>query len=161
MSTILSAVKIASPCRESWDGMTGDDRVRSCGACRLNVYNLAGMTTEDAEQLVSGGKGRVCVRLFRRADGTVLTSDCPVGLRKARKKLAMALTATAAFLAAGVAFAAEVKNRPSCPVDGAETSSTFSQRYDAMKATARKVEPFRSVIDWIDPPNDDAIMGLM
>ena len=93
MTTTLDRLEIATPCKASWDGMSGDDRVRFCGLCKLNVYNLSGMTREQAETLVRTSEGRVCVRMFKRADGTVITQDCPVGLaarmkRKARLALA-------------------------------------------------------------------------
>ena len=59
--------------------MYGDDRRRFCSQCKLNVYNLSGMTRDEAEQLVMNSEGRLCVRFFRRKDGTVLTQDCPAG----------------------------------------------------------------------------------
>jgi hypothetical protein len=59
--------------------MAGDDRVRFCGECRKNVYDLRGMRREEAEGLLRERGGDLCVRLYRRADGTVLTEDCPVG----------------------------------------------------------------------------------
>ncbi len=63
--------------------MEGDDRRRFCAQCKLHVHDVSKMTRDEAEQLMRGAaNGRVCVRLFRRADGTVLTRDCPVGLRK-------------------------------------------------------------------------------
>lgn len=40
-------------------------------------------------------EGRACLRLYRRADGTVLTRDCPVGLRGYQKRVAR--VAAAAF----------------------------------------------------------------
>lgn len=61
--------------------MPGDDCVRRCSACRLNVYNLSGMTRGEAAELLHRTEGRLCVRFYRRKDGTVLTSDCPVGKR--------------------------------------------------------------------------------
>ena len=64
--------------------MSGDNRVRFCCACRLNVYNLSGMTRRDATELVQLVEGRLCVRFFLRKDGTLLTSDCPVGMRWTR-----------------------------------------------------------------------------
>ena len=79
----LDDIAVAEPCRASWDDMTGNQRVRFCGDCKLNVYNLSGMTTSEAEEMVRGTEGRLCVRFFRRADGTVLTRDCPRGLRRA------------------------------------------------------------------------------
>lgn len=72
-------LKIASPCPASWDDMEGDDRVRFCPECELNVYNIASMTEAEAVELIAEREGRVCVRLYQREDGTVLTRDCPVG----------------------------------------------------------------------------------
>jgi hypothetical protein len=79
---LLDRITIASPCSASWDDMVGDDRVRFCGKCEKNVYNLSSMESAEAEALLREHEGNVCVRLYRRQDGTVLTSDCPVGVRK-------------------------------------------------------------------------------
>jgi hypothetical protein len=35
------------------------------------------MTAAEAAALIAGREGRLCARLFRRADGTVITADCP------------------------------------------------------------------------------------
>ena len=77
----LSRVRVASPCPADWDRMIGDERVRFCGQCELKVYNLSAMTKTQAEDLVCGTEGRLCVRFYRRRDGSILTQDCPVGLR--------------------------------------------------------------------------------
>jgi len=96
----LDAVKIASPCKANWDDMVGDERVRFCGKCEKNVYNLSAMSRGDAEALVREKEGTMCARLFRRADGTVLTSDCPVGVRAKRvRRLAIVATAGGAVAA--------------------------------------------------------------
>ena len=39
--TILEDIRIATPCRASWDEMSGDDRVRSCPACSRAVSGPA------------------------------------------------------------------------------------------------------------------------
>lgn len=91
----LSNLKIASPCAADWDAMAGDERKRFCGDCKLNVYNLSGMAKYDAENLLRNSEGRLCVRYFQRADGTVLTQECPVGWAKVKQRLSVA--ATAAF----------------------------------------------------------------
>lgn len=57
--------------------MVGTDRVRACSLCQLNVYNLSGMSSQEARHFVSRAEGRACLRYFRRADGTVITADCP------------------------------------------------------------------------------------
>jgi hypothetical protein len=77
--------------------MEGDERVRFCRLCDLHVYNVSELTSDEAESLVARTEGRLCARLYRRADGTVLTKDCPTGLRAARRRVGRA---------AGAAFAA-------------------------------------------------------
>jgi hypothetical protein len=91
----LANVRVASPCPANWDEMVGDDRKRFCGQCKLNVYNLSGMGRDEAENLLLNAEGRLCVRFYRRADGTVLTQDCPVGWKALKRKVSR--TATAAF----------------------------------------------------------------
>jgi hypothetical protein len=78
---MLDQIKIASPCSADWDQMEGNARVRFCGECKKIVFNLSAMTRRDAEALLKETNGNLCTRLYRRADGTVLTADCPVGLR--------------------------------------------------------------------------------
>jgi hypothetical protein len=93
----LDAINVASPCEASWDGMHGDDRVRFCSQCQLNVYNISEMTREDAKSLIEQHAGRLCVRFYRRKDGTLITRDCPVGLRAVRRRL-MVMAASVAAL---------------------------------------------------------------
>ncbi len=94
-----ATVSVASPCKERWDGMVGDERVRHCSRCDKNVYNLSGMTAEEVVALVEAREGDICVRYFKRADGTMITSDCPVG--RPTKIALRVLTAAGIALAAG------------------------------------------------------------
>jgi len=96
---MLDRIKIASPCSADWEQMEGNDRVRFCADCKKNVFNLSAMTRRDAEALLNEANGNLCARLYRRADGTVLTEDCPVGLsvKIARVRRRVAWAATAAF----------------------------------------------------------------
>jgi hypothetical protein len=91
----LNNLKIASPCSADWNRMDGDDRKRFCGDCKLNVYNLSGMTRYDAEHLLRMSEGRLCVRYFQRPDGTILTQDCPVGWANVKQRVS--IFAAAAF----------------------------------------------------------------
>jgi hypothetical protein len=86
--------------------MAGDERVRHCTLCELNVYNFADMTRDEVRDLLMQTEGRVCARMVRRADGTLLTRDCPTGLRALRRRASrMATAVIAAMLAlSGVAF---------------------------------------------------------
>ena len=89
---ILDEVRIASPCAADWNAMYGDDKRRFCYQCKLNVYNLAGMSSEEAEQFLLASEGGVCVRLFERYDGTMITENCPVGLAVASLRIRRYLT---------------------------------------------------------------------
>jgi len=81
--TTLDRLEIASPCSADWSAMQGDDKRRFCSDCKLHVHDLSAMTTDEAmDVLRAAGQGRLCVRFHRRADGRVLTQDCPVGLRQ-------------------------------------------------------------------------------
>jgi hypothetical protein len=42
---VLLNLRVASPYHVGWETMSGDDRVRFCDSCKLNVYDLAGLTT--------------------------------------------------------------------------------------------------------------------
>jgi hypothetical protein len=72
----LDLVEIRSPCKVPWESMRGSDRVRYCDLCRLNVYELSELPRDEAEALIRQNGGRLCVRFYRRADGTVVTRDC-------------------------------------------------------------------------------------
>lgn len=89
----LDRVKIAAPCPADWNQMFGSERVRFCSQCNLNVYNLSGMTRSEAEALLVKTEERLCVRFFRRADGTILTQNCPVGLKAIKRRIGRAADA--------------------------------------------------------------------
>lgn len=84
----LEHINVASPCPASWEAMSGDDRSRNCAQCDRSVYNIAGLSRKEASDLIQNREGRMCVRLHRRSDGTVITSDCPKGLRAYRLRVA-------------------------------------------------------------------------
>jgi hypothetical protein len=94
----LEDLRIARPCPARWEDMQGDHSVRFCGACRKNVYNLSALSRADATALVAEHEGQLCGVLYRRADGTVLTADCPVGRRAFVLRLCKRAAAAAAVL---------------------------------------------------------------
>ena len=100
---VLENVRVASPCAEPWETMTGDENVRHCGRCDLDVFNLSSMTRQDAESFVAGhlGKDRTCIRFFQRKDGTMLTQDCPVGWRRVQRRVFLAAGAVLSFMTFG------------------------------------------------------------
>jgi hypothetical protein len=134
---LLDNIRVASPCSASWEAMRGDERVRFCGACQKSVYNLSGMTRAEAERLVRETEGRLCVRFYRRRDGTVLTSDCPVGRGRARRWLAMHIGGLAALLGGLLALLQ--------PLVGSGWLGGLRQ------SPVCRVEPLRRVVEWLDP----------
>ncbi len=132
--SLLDRVRVASPCSVPWDAMKGDDRVRFCDACKLSVYNLSAMSREEAESLIRGREGRMCVSFYRRADGTMLTRDCPVGWRRARQRLARVVAGFAAACLTAVVWAGSLGWR-----------GNAAQRLSAM-------QPFSRIYNWLSPP---------
>jgi hypothetical protein len=103
----LNNIQIASPCSADWNEMYGDNRKRFCGDCKLNVFNLSGMTTDEAEALIMNAEGRLCVRFYKRSDGSVITKDCPVGWARVKQRtrvIAMAALSLLITILTGVLF---------------------------------------------------------
>src|SRR3954454_7928386 len=91
-SSPLENIRIASPCPANWDEMFGNERMRFCSECKLNVYNLSGMSRKAAEDLVAKDEGRLFVRYFQRKDDTVITQNCPVGWAKVKARAKVYVT---------------------------------------------------------------------
>jgi hypothetical protein len=101
----LRSMRVAAPCHESWDAMSGTERVRSCERCQHKVYNLSELSAAEAEALIRSAEGRLCVRFYRRADGTILTKDCTVSATARRhKRLAQATAGIAAAVGSAAAL---------------------------------------------------------
>lgn len=151
----LDRVRVASPCPASWENMTGDDRVRFCQQCQLQVYNISEMTRGQAEALIARTEGRICARLYRRSDGTVLTKDCPVGLRAFRRRISrMAGAALTTLLSLGASVLGQTFTRTSRDESGNNqltiTRSFFGTNPQEGRATCRGI---------ITDPNDSVVAG--
>ena len=101
---VLNSVRIASPCPVLWQDMEGDDRVRLCGQCDCRVYNLSAVTAEEGVKILRETEGRLCVQLWRRTDGTLITADCPVGLRARVWRFRLRVAAVAASIASYISL---------------------------------------------------------
>ena len=99
--------------------MEGDERVRHCSECNLNVYNLSAMTERQARQFLGRNSGkRVCLRLYRRADGTIITQDCPWGFRALKRRATRIASAVfSAVLSVSVANAQPVPQQNPQPTE--------------------------------------------
>jgi hypothetical protein len=163
---ILDNLRVASPCKARWSEMTGDERVRECAACNKTVYNLSGMTRDEAQALLVEKNGKLCARYFQRADGTILTSDCTVGAGDRRKRLA--ILAGAAALAAGTAVAAMPDRVASVPLPSDhgiagthESIRTFSNARQADDAPPFAVELPPIEVEVSEPPLHTEILGAV
>jgi hypothetical protein len=132
----LGSIRIATPCQASWEGMAGDERVRHCTLCSLNVYNFAEMTRDEVRDLLVRTEGRVCAQLYRRADGTLLTRDCRTALRALRRRasrVAAALIASLLTLPAW-AFGGTVCGKPRLKTRGSKVKIAIERVTTAQPA---------------------------
>ncbi|HYO08777.1 MAG TPA: hypothetical protein VER17_07370 [Tepidisphaeraceae bacterium] len=135
----LDVIEIPKPCPADWDDMRGDERVRFCKHCSLNVYNLSAMTRDDAERMVAEAEGKLCVRFYKRLDGTVITQDCGGGWRLAARRVGrFASAATAVVLSAVLAPLGLARLAGAAPSETCEAPTVAPQ-----------------------PPSQPAIMGDM
>ncbi|MFG0328358.1 MAG: hypothetical protein ACF8PN_00530 [Phycisphaerales bacterium] len=135
---LLDRIEVATPCPMRWEDLEGQDaRVRHCGECDLDVYNLAAMTRDEAEAFLRErlGRGRVCAGIYRRADGTIMTRDCPAGLAALRRSARWAWGRTIAALVAVVGLVAAAAERSALP--GLRWLQPISEACDQIRA-----EPF-------------------
>lgn len=128
----LDVIQIASPCHVDWDEMTGDERVRHCRQCKLNVYDLSAMQHDEAEAFVRSREGRTCIRYYRRPDGTVLTRDCPVGLKAVKQRFVRAAAALG-----GMVFALV-------------TGTLFGSKLNSLKSDDFR-SPSTAFAEWVEP----------
>jgi hypothetical protein len=120
--------RIASPCSADWDSMPGDERVRFCPQCKLNVYNFSELSRKEVERLVRQREGRLCARFYQRADGTMLTQDCPGTVRE----ILNWSSRTAAGVLAALVSIAPAFSRPSPQQPGPTSAAT--QTHPAKKS---------------------------
>jgi Carboxypeptidase regulatory-like domain len=91
-------IRIASPCLADWDRMEGDEHVRYCRECKLDVYDFSEMSETEIERIIVHREGRLCARFYRRSDGTMMTQNCPAGLRAVMRRVSNFASATLAAL---------------------------------------------------------------
>ena len=137
----LDHIKIASPCSTRWEDMTGDARARFCAHCQKNVFNLSALSATEAAALIRAKEGNLCVRLYQRADGTVLTADCPVGAAQVWQRVQRLVAAAAALMVVSLTLAFSAK--------GAEDQSVRRSRAKIYQAWD---DALLAAKNWIHPP---------
>jgi hypothetical protein len=114
--------------------MCGNDRVRYCGHCKKHVFNLSGMTRPEAEDFLLRQEGGLCVRFYRRPDGSVMTQDC-------QSFAATRRWVTAGLGLAGVLLAGLI----------AMLATAGPPRGRIAPLWAHEIEPFRTILQWLEP----------
>lgn len=125
--------------------MEGDDRARFCQTCAKNVYNLSSMSKAEAENLIREKEGNLCVRFYQREGGTILTSNCPVGLKIVRRPFQWLAAGFVALLVSGAAIFAREQNT----TQTAPTQARVSQPITL--DTFRKVPVIGYVVNYFSP----------
>jgi hypothetical protein len=104
------------------------------------------MTRPDAEALIAKHEGkRLCARFYRRPDGTVMTQDC-FSVRRAARRAAARTVMLVASLVLGIV--------------GWTAWAFASSRFRDEPPRPRDIEPFRTVLNWLDPPTPPAVPGI-
>jgi hypothetical protein len=120
----LDELRIASPCTVPWSSMQGSDHVRFCGDCEKHVYQLSMLTRAEANELIREKEGNLCVAFYKRFDGTIITGDCPKGLRTLRRTY---LKARARVFGAALALWGSLGlSASSCSTSAPRTEGQFS-----------------------------------
>ncbi|MBX3188192.1 MAG: hypothetical protein KF819_14315 [Labilithrix sp.] len=120
---LLDRITVKTPCDASWDDMIGTSAVRFCCTCSREVYDLSAMHPDEAEAFLAqhAHDGELpCARLYRRADGRVLTSECPAGEDRRRVRRALATLAGGIASLAVAGFAVDLAARPVLGPDEAD-----------------------------------------
>jgi hypothetical protein len=120
--------------------------VRFCKHCSLNVYNLSAMTREAAQQLVAEREGRLCIRMYRRLDGTVVTADCEGAIKLAARRIGrFAKTMAAVVLTAALAPLGFSRWLNAAPTDKSSSSTP--------SVCVTPPQPARAMMgDMVEPP---------
>ncbi len=148
----LDQIRIASPCPRTWDSLVGDDKKRFCDDCNLHVYNFAAMTQAEAEDLICSTEGRLCSAIYRRADGTIITRDCSIGLAavKRRARWMAAKVAAGVLLALSLgAYAFAGRSRVGSPFNVNTVASSWVG------------QPFAALKRWSNPPPMPSQRGMI
>jgi hypothetical protein len=147
---LLERVVVAAPCPMSWDNMSGDDKVRHCSGCERNVYNLSAMSDTEAESFLQVNGSSQCLTFYRRADGTVMTDNCPRGLKAIRDRITLWSRVAAGFVASVISFGVSAD---------AQKSSERVQKTLQNQQNNSSPPPGVGGAVWIPPAGSDANSG--
>ena len=83
----LDRLQVTSPCSAEWERMSGDEQQRYCDECQRVVYDFSKMTRRQIEAIVATSRNRLCARLTREEDGSLLMLETPPVIHPANRRL--------------------------------------------------------------------------
>lgn len=122
-SKILDGLTINQPCSASWEEMRGNDAVRYCTHCELNVQDLAQLTRAKAIKLVLRSEGRLCLRIQRRPNGEIVRRSDYSRLHSISRR-ASRLSAGAFTALIGLSVGTQAQSTPSAGNFGPDVTSS-------------------------------------
>ena len=138
-------ITIPAPCDADWDSMVGNDQVRFCEHCSLQVTDLSAMTRQGAMRLVARSQGRLCVRFIQRPGGGILTRTVPQKLYRISRRVSR-LAAGAFTATLSLASAAAQTPGPKTALAGA-TQITQETQQDRNRAHESTTGLWGTVVD--------------
>lgn len=148
---VLSSLRLVRGCDVAWETMVGSARVRHCGICDREVYDLTAMDADEVEAFLAARRDALpCLRLHRRFDGRVQAGPC-ARPRKLGRAIAVA---TALGLAALAGFLVPIHEEDSCRREpaarhGAPSGGAVMGEYRSVPSTAA---PAREPFGWNNVP---------
>lgn len=143
-------INIPAPCEADWDSMIGNDKVRFCEHCNLQVTNLSSLTHQAAINLVERSQGRLCVRLEKRAGGGLIMKQSAPRLhqiaRRASRLAAGAFSATLSIASASAQTSAPTQQLPAAQM---------------VEARARRSEAGCSLSGVVSDPSGAVVPGAV
>src|SRR5438105_5814928 len=106
---LVHQLRVVSLCTVTGAETTGYDPFPYTTLFRSNVYNLSAMTEAEGEALIIEKEGKLCARIYRGYNGTLLSRECLVCWRPVRRRLAwsgMRTVAAVVCIISGTAYAA-------------------------------------------------------
>ncbi len=139
--------------------MTGSESVRFCHSCKLNVYNISQFSDSEAQEIFSQNLNgnRMCTRIYRRPDGTVMTDNCPRALRRLRDLRNRAFYAAAKVAALATLFLSA--NLPSAASSDKDKEKVAPQPSKSKSTALQSVKPVVSP-DYAKSPRQESIAGI-
>lgn len=148
---LASAVRIATPCPAKWESMVGTERVRHCGTCDKEVWNLTALDAEEVEVfLVARAEEKPCIRMYRRPDGHFQDGPCVPG--RVRVVRAAAIATALGLVGATALFAALAPEPPRCAVRHDLAPEILDDRSMFMGGMAELAPRARDAEDGAWPP---------